>query len=695
MAVGATLTPDNASAFSRSLGPHRKHSRHDPCPTCGGTDSFCISFTNNGMNICGRTPNDRPCGIGFAHWPNGRSVDWRDSIAVRRPPAPRLVVDADLADRAYRALLARCPLSDAHRASLRERGLSDEQIARHGYATAPSTQTDRQALVAEVAVELDEALVGRVPGFILDKKGRLDLVCGDGEMFIPVRDVRRRIVGIRRRMDDPGEGNKYKWLSRNGEGRIGIDGHTVHVAYPAVHRTEWVVIVEGEIKANIVADHFGCIAISVPGINNTGQVTATVAILGATDVAIAYDKDTKPITVALVVAAERKLAQLLAGARCRVAQWTWDTAEAKGIDDLLAAGGCPFPIPHPEFEAARTDAPIPVPAVDVKDELAQLQKLLSLSNAARRSPNLGAERHTLTDFATMLSAQPEGEWVPVPYSKLGDQAGVNGRTAERQLAKAGIHPAEGEAGILEGLIDVAVREVPERVNKQTGQVTGGYKAVHVRRRAPLDAILHRIATAPAPKTGRRNNHGGKRTPCPRCGGTSVERTTTDRCAGCGELIGQTVRIIDNEHDPMGVTLTPALLRQDVAAATPSRQDDAHPLRHEHDESDVPGIDASRIPSYRGDNLPSTPPAPAADWESTGELERSDRENARRREAHASLAAWQDRPEVFVDGNWLDEDGSEPAPSPTLFPLPLPGCLGCGGAVSDAQPYCRACDPTTA
>ena len=57
-----------------------------------------------------------------------------------------------------------------------------------------------------------------------------------------------------------------------------------------------------------------------------------------------------------------------------------------------------------------------------------------------------------------------------------------------------------------------LREVPERINAHTGQVTGGYEAVHVRRLAPLPVLLERIATAPAPATGKRNNHGGTRIP---------------------------------------------------------------------------------------------------------------------------------------------------------------------------------------
>ena len=82
---------------------------------------------------------------------NGRPDDWREQIAALPKPPPRPTVDADLAHRAYAAVLAHCPLSPAHLRKLHERGLSEEQITRHGYATAPRTQAARLALAAEVA----------------------------------------------------------------------------------------------------------------------------------------------------------------------------------------------------------------------------------------------------------------------------------------------------------------------------------------------------------------------------------------------------------------------------------------------------------------------------------------------------------------------------------------------------------------
>jgi hypothetical protein len=672
--MSAAYPLTHPAANGSGLGPHRKHSRQYPCPICGGTTSYCLTF-DDGATQCGRIPSDHPAGIGYMHWPGGvRPTDWRERLAALPKPAPRPTLDAELMDRAYRALLAGCTLSEKHRADQQRRGLSDEQIARHGYASAPATQAQRQALAAAVAAEVGQPLAGQVPGFI-SKQRRLDLVCGDSELLIPIHDVQGRITGIRRRLDDPGEGNKYKWLSLNVEGSVGIDGNTVHVARPAHLRTDRVLIVEGEIKANIAADYFGCIVISVAGVNNINQVPATLAQLGTEDVEIAYDQDTNPITIKNVTTAETRLARRLIDAGYRVAQWIWKAEEAKGIDELLMAGLRPYPIPHPAL-ASRQAEVTPAMSPDASQALAESQHLHSLIKAAQRAPNLGTERYTLTEFATLLAHHPEGEWVSTPYAKIGDQAGFDARTAERQLNKAGIRPKEGDAGILTGLIEVEVREVPERINQQTGQVTGGYKAVHARRLASLPELLRRISRAPVPASGKRNNHGGPADRgCPKCGSTKIRRTITDtkRCDGCGELVSQRTRTITSDSDGDG------------GDEPPPRHDDAHPL--DDDAASVSSGD-STVTVYRGDKLTPTPSA------ADGGIRRRARDliGERRRDAYESLVALHERTPPAAP----PPDAPEPEPEPflTLFPLPDMGCVTCGASVDQGQTHCRDCDPWT-
>src|SRR5688500_12782143 len=102
------------TATTGRLGPHVKCSPRHPCRVCGNTTSYCLNLLD-GATICGKMPSDHPAGLGHMHWPNGRPVDWREQIAALPKPAPRPMVDADLANRAYGALLVRCTLSEKHR----------------------------------------------------------------------------------------------------------------------------------------------------------------------------------------------------------------------------------------------------------------------------------------------------------------------------------------------------------------------------------------------------------------------------------------------------------------------------------------------------------------------------------------------------------------------------------------------------
>ena len=549
--------------------------RREPCPVCGHK-GWCRVFDDGGVE-CMRIESPTPCKSGgWLHWPHGRERDWRDQFPnpprhqtterAERPAGNKAQVDA-----AYRALLRRCPLSAAHRAHLEARGLTAEQIERHGYATLPADREERARIAAAVAAELGWDPVGIVPGFIR-KDGRLELANMAG-ILIPFRNVRGQIRGLQVRLNNPGSGQKYVWFSAGDrDGGIGQNGNICHVARPSrPTSTRRIVVTEGPIKANIAADHFNCIVLAIAGVANIADVVpALKALSGVEDVAIAYDKDAE-VNVQVAMH-EAKLALEVDGAGFRVAQWDWLLEDGKGIDDLIGSGILPFPIPHPALTRDRPRSDDPEQDSDLR--FRDLSRLHSWVNAARRSPNLGAERHTLTDFALSLAGAPEGEPVPIPYPKLADQVGVSASTAERQLAKVGIRPSAGDAGILNGLIAVDVRPVPEKRNEITGQVTGGYDCLHVRRLAPVVAILERIATAPTPETGKRNNHGGKRTPCPRCGETTIERTTTDRCADCGALIKQTVRIITDDE-----------------ATPPPPQDAADPQgtdAHEHEEAKTAG-----------------------------------------------------------------------------------------------------------
>jgi len=171
-------------AFNREtrVSPRR------PCPTCGGTD-WCVVLAN-GWTLCQRSESARPCDStgGWWHWtgPGDDPGDrWRDQVfrvhhALQTPPAPAL--DADATDRYFRALLARCPLTEAHRAHLRDvRCLTDADIAHVGFGSLVDTRAVASELVTDLGAEV------RGPGFHREK-GVPDLNAWPG-LVIPFPDA--------------------------------------------------------------------------------------------------------------------------------------------------------------------------------------------------------------------------------------------------------------------------------------------------------------------------------------------------------------------------------------------------------------------------------------------------------------------------------------------------------------------------
>ena len=194
------------------LGPGRRSSRREHCPVCDKPDG-CWIF-DDGYVLCLRVESERQTQSGWhIHWtglgeqPGG---DWRDRVRVFNA-APPPMPDGQLCDRAYRALLARCPLSEAHRDDLRRRGMRDAEIERNGYGSLPADGRDdlAAAVIAEVSVDV----LGQVPGFHL--RDGVPTLRGLPGLLIPVQDVDGAIQRLRVSPDDPAKRaeGKYRWIS--------------------------------------------------------------------------------------------------------------------------------------------------------------------------------------------------------------------------------------------------------------------------------------------------------------------------------------------------------------------------------------------------------------------------------------------------------------------------------------------------
>ena len=212
------------------------------------------------------------------------------------------------------------------------------------------------------------------------------------------------------------------------------------------------VVTEGPIKANIVADRFGCVVLAVSGVNSIGGVVEALAALGDVDeVTLAYDADGEHNHN--VATAEMKLGRQLVVAGYRVARWIWSLEDGKGIDDLLAAGLLPFPIVHPAHLAPGSGDKAAGEA-SVGRRLTQLQSqhdALLIANQARariqRNTRLPArpmasvvvgvftQATTASNPAGPFADQVPSGFVLAPVRELSLDAGTIPNNGGRQLAK--------------------------------------------------------------------------------------------------------------------------------------------------------------------------------------------------------------------------------------------------------------------
>lgn len=246
------------------------------------------------------------------------------------------IAPPEVRDRGYRALLDALPLSELHRQHLRARGLSPDQVAAlylAGYRTLPESPGRKGAISAAVSA-LGGADPLSLPG-ICRGKDAWRLV-GRAGLLIPVRDAEGRVIALKIRPDDPGDGGKYVWLSAASHGGAG-PGARCHVAR-AASSTGVLRIVEGVLKADVVATLDPSHAvIGLPSCNAISTAIAAMRALAPARVLLAWDGDAREnVHVANGLArAITVTRETLPGAALAVE--VWDRAH-KGLDDAIAAG---------------------------------------------------------------------------------------------------------------------------------------------------------------------------------------------------------------------------------------------------------------------------------------------------------------------------------------------------------------------
>lgn len=176
-----------------------------PCEICGKPD-WCTRRTNRSESLCRRVcrddgveREDKNGEVYFLYHHAG--VEHRTPVAPpETDPAPR--AEPEVCHKVYRALLAHLGLSEAHRANLRTRGLSDDAIMRGGYATLPLDRNVRRAAIETVAAAVGDVDLCTVPGLFRRDEGAEIELAGHPGLLIPERDVEGRIQSLNIRIDN-------------------------------------------------------------------------------------------------------------------------------------------------------------------------------------------------------------------------------------------------------------------------------------------------------------------------------------------------------------------------------------------------------------------------------------------------------------------------------------------------------------
>lgn len=305
------------------------------CPVCGRS-RWC-QISDDGATVLCHTGGDgepRESRHGSYFWVHhleelAHIERWQPSLRESTVRA-----DPDTRDRAYGTLLRKLGLSQTHRAALHKRGLSDEHIARAGYATLPL----RGRAAAARAVE-DLCPVSGVPGFIVatgDNDREYRTLAGSPGLLVPVSGLEGRIVALKIRRDEAREGEpKYVSLSSSHKGGPRAES-ALHVpVFASRERGRELVITEGELKADAASVLSGLDVISVPGVASWKLALPAVKALAPERVIVAFDSDAD--VNPSVAHAAHCLLRALRAEGVSASLLRWDAAEAKGIDDLFLA----------------------------------------------------------------------------------------------------------------------------------------------------------------------------------------------------------------------------------------------------------------------------------------------------------------------------------------------------------------------
>lgn len=252
----------------------------------------------------------------------------------------------EVRDKVYRAFLDKLPLSKAHKKDLRDRGLSDEDIAAMDFKSIP--QNGLSMIAQELCAE-GCSLKG-VPGFYYNKKGRPQVNCHGSGYFIPYRDAKGQIIALQIRYDinladakteeELAELKKKRYRLFTSSGKDG-GAPSANVPFFGIpekkHNTKVVYVTEGGLKAATAQSLSNGWFTAIPGVSTYEAWRKLLAYFKEQKVETivdAFDSDraTNPSVANAIV----KIHEIAKEFGYEMKYWDWGT-EYKGVDDYLLA----------------------------------------------------------------------------------------------------------------------------------------------------------------------------------------------------------------------------------------------------------------------------------------------------------------------------------------------------------------------
>ena len=332
------------SRMKDSLGRRGRWRRFTPthrCVVCGRPKT-CSVAGDGGVVWCAKVASEHPHRSGIADgWLHFLDDSTRSQVKAWDLPAIPLATragPAELRDLVYRALLASLDLTRAHRAALEGRGLSRAHIALGEYRSLPPAS--RAPIGARLAERFTDTQLSQVPGLVQRAEGarRWWTVGGSAGLLVPVRDLQRRMVGLKIRLDESqAEGGRYRYLTSSSHGGAKAELVVHRPAWADAEGAEQLYITEGELKADVSSALLDAPVLGIPGVSQWRSGRDAAIALSPRKVIVAMDMDRESIPE--VARAQEQLVKSLRAAGLAVGSARWDRAH-KGLDDaLLAARG--------------------------------------------------------------------------------------------------------------------------------------------------------------------------------------------------------------------------------------------------------------------------------------------------------------------------------------------------------------------